>query len=86
MLADAQANHSNSCTCTVVFPLKEGEQMIVISFNDITTFAHASRRGYIRKVCTSLEAVIWVFGAECFGQLLGGPRPSAAAVAVPLME
>ena len=60
--------------------------MIVTSFNDITTFAQASGREYIRKVHTSLKAVIWVFGTEHFGQLLGGLQPSATAVLVPLME
>ena len=34
----------------------------------------------------SLKAVIWVFGAEHFSQLLGGHQPSAVAVPVPLME
>ena len=60
--------------------------MIVTSFNDITMFAHASGRGYIRKACTNLQAVIWVFRTEWIGQLLGGHQPSAAAVLVPLVE
>ena len=68
------------------YPTERGEQMIVTSFNDVTMFTHASGRGYIRKACTSLKAVIWVFGTEHFGQLLGGHQPSAAAVLVPLME
>ena len=46
--------------------------MIMMSFNDITMFARASGRGYIRKACMSLWAVIWVFGTEYFAQLLGG--------------
>ena len=46
--------------------------MIVTSFNDITMFAYAPGRGYIRKTYTSLGAVIWVFGTEWFSQLLGG--------------
>ena len=46
--------------------------MIMTSFNDVTMFAHVSGRGYIRKVHISLWAVIWDFGTECFGQLLGG--------------
>ena len=29
------------CACTVLSPLKEGEQTIVTSFNDVATFAHA---------------------------------------------
>ena len=74
------------CKCTVLFPLKEGEQTIVMSFNDITMFPLASGRGYIIKACTSLRAVIWVFGTECFGQLLGGHQPYTLAVSVPLME
>ena len=60
--------------------------MIVTLFNDVTTFAHASRRGYIRKAHTNLQAVIWVFGTEHFSQLLGGHQPSAMALLVPLME
>ena len=72
--------------CAVLFPLKEGEHMIVMSFNDVTTFAHASGRGYIRKAHKNLWAVVWVFGTECFGQLLGGHQPSAMALLVPLME
>ena len=31
------------------FPLKEGEQMIMMSFNDVTMFAHASGRGVNKK-------------------------------------
>ena len=68
------------------FLLKEGKQMIVMSFNDVTMFAHASWRGYIRKACTSLGAVVWVSGAEHFGQLPGGHQPSVTAVLVPVME
>ena len=60
--------------------------MIVTSFNDLATFAHASGRGYIRKMHTNLWAVIWVFGTECFSQLLGGHQPSAMPVLVPLLE
>ena len=56
------------------------------SFNDVTMFAHASGRGYIRKACMSLGAVIWDFGTEHFRQLLGGHQPSTLAVLVPLME
>ena len=73
------------CMCSA-FPPKEIEQMIVMSFNDVTIFSHASGRGYIRKACTSLQAVIWVFGTECFSQLLGGQSPSILAVSVSLME
>ena len=42
--------------------------------------------GYIRKVCKSLGAVVWVFGTESLGQLLGGHQPSTSAVLIPLME
>ena len=31
-------------------------------------------------------AVVWVFGTEWFGQLLGGHQPSAVAVSVFLIE
>ena len=41
---------------------------------------------YIRKVYMSLGVVIWVFGTEHFGQLLGGHQPSTLAVLVPLVE
>ena len=42
------------------FPTERGKQMIVMSFNDVTMVAHASGRGYIRKTCMSIKAVIWV--------------------------
>ena len=73
------------CMCSA-FPTERGKQMIVMSFNDVTMFAHAFGRGYIRKACMSLRAVVWVFGTEHFSQLLGGHQPSAAALLVPLVE
>ena len=42
--------------------------------------------GYKRKACKSLRAVVWVFGTERLGQLLGGHRPSTSAMSVPLVE
>ena len=60
--------------------------MIMMSVIDITTFAHASGRGYIRKSCTSLWAVVWVSGTKHFSQLLGGHWPSTLAVLVPFIE
>ena len=72
------------------FPTERGKQTIVMSFNDVTMFAHASGRGYgrgyIRKACMSVGAVVWVFGTEHFSQLLGGHQPSVMAVLVPLVE
>ena len=68
------------------FPTEKGKQMIVTLFNDVTTFAHASGREHIRKMCMSLKAVIWVFGTEHFMQFLGGHWPSAMAVSVPFLE
>ena len=56
----------------IAFSTEEGEQMIVMSLNDVTMFALASGEGYIRKACTKLWAVIWAFGTEHFSQLLGG--------------
>ena len=59
MPADAQAYHSNSLCMHSAFHVEKGEQMIVTSFNDITTFVHASGRGCIWKVCMSLKADVW---------------------------
>ena len=41
---------------------------------------------YIRKLSTSLGAVIWVFITEWLGQLLKSHQPSTLAISVPLME
>ena len=50
MLADVQANHSNSPVHAQCFsPLKKGKQIIVMSFSGVTMFAHASRRGVYKK-------------------------------------
>ena len=69
------------------FPTEIGGQMILTSFSDviITQLMHLGI-GYKRKVCKTLSAVIWVFGTEWLGQLLGGHWPSTPAVSVPLVE
>ena len=69
------------------FPTEMGEQTILMSFSDviIAQLMHLEI-GYIRKVCKSLRAVVWVFGTEWLHQLLGGHQPSTSAVSVPLME
>ena len=53
------------------FPMEKVEQMIVMSFYDVTMISNAIGGGkYIRKVSTSHGAVIWVSGTEQLGQLL----------------
>ena len=54
------------------FPTEMVEQMILMLFSNviIAQLMHLGI-GYIRKVCKSLGAVIWVFGTEWLGQLLG---------------
>ena len=81
-----QASAALLCMCSA-FPAKKGKQMIVMSFSDITSIMLMHRgRGYIRKACMSLKAIIWVFGAEHSGNLLGSHRPFVMVPAVPLME
>ena len=54
-----------------VFPTERGKQAIMMSFSDVMNVKLTHRvGGYIRRVCTSLEAVIYVFGAEHSGNLL----------------
>ena len=62
--------------------------MIMTSFNDVTTMvAHASGKGYIRKVCTQASRLLSGFlELNDFGQLLGGHQPPTSAVSVPLVE
>ena len=73
MLADVQVNHGNSPVHVQCFSTEMGEQMILTSFRDIiiTQLMHLGI-GYKRKVHKTLGAVIWVFGTEWLGQLLGG--------------
>ena len=53
------------------FLAEKVEQMIVMSFYDITMISHAIGEGnYIREASTSLKAVIWVFRTEQLSQLL----------------
>ena len=60
------------CMCRA-FPTEMGEQTILIAFSDviIAQLMHFEI-GYIRKACKSLGTVVWVFGTEQLGQLLGG--------------
>ena len=45
--------------------------MIMTSFSDITNIMLMHMvGGYIRRVCMSLEAIIWAFGTEHSGNLL----------------
>ena len=55
------------------FPTEMGEQMILMSFDEviIALLVHL-RIWYRRKVCKSLEAAMWVSGTEWLGQLIGG--------------
>ena len=69
------------------FPAKKGKQTILTSFSDVTNVLLMHQgRGYIRKVHSSLRAVIWVFGAEHYGNIQRGHWPSVVAIMVPLVE
>ena len=69
------------------FPTEKVEQLIVMSFYDVhKDLSYYWGGNYIRKVSTSLGAVVWVFGTEWLGQLLGSHQPSTLAISVPLME
>ena len=86
MLADVQTNYGISSAHVQWFSHGKVEQTIVTSSNDVTLISHAIRRGkYIRKVSSSLGAVIWVSGTEWLGPLLSH-QPSTPATSVPLME
>ena len=52
------------------FPTEKVEQMIMMSFYDVTMISHTIGGNYIREVSMSLKAVVWVFGTEQLGQLL----------------
>ena len=43
-------------------------------------------RELYKNACTSLQAVIWVFGTEQLGQLLRSHQPFTLAISVPLVE
>ena len=60
-----------------VFPALRGKQMIMMSLGDVTTMVLTLRMGsYIRKVCMSLRALIWVFSCRTFGSnWLGATDP-----------
>ena len=71
------------CRCTPllymlkVFPTLRGKQMIMMSLGDVTIVVLTLRVGsYIRRVCTSLRALIWVFSCSTFGSnWLGATEP-----------
>ena len=68
-------------------PAEKVEQMIVMSFYDVTMISHAvGGRKYIRKASLSLRAVVWVSGTEWLGQLLRSHLPSTLAISMPLVE
>ena len=70
-----------------IFPTGRGKQMIVTSFSDIRNIMLMHRvGGYLRRVHMSLEAVVWVFGAEHSGNLLRSHQPFVIATLVPLVE
>ena len=74
------------CMCSA-FPAKKGKQMIVTSLSDVTSVMLMHRgRGYRKRGHTSLGAVIWVFGAEHSGNLIGSHWPFVTVTSVPLME
>ena len=60
-----------------VFPTLRGKQMIVMSLGDVTIMVLMLRAGrYIRRACTSLGALIWVFDCSTFGSnWLGATDP-----------
>ena len=64
------------CMCKV-FPTLRGKQTVVTSLGDITTMMLTLRVGrYIRRVCTSFRALIWVFSCSTFGSSwLGATDP-----------
>ena len=67
----AQVNRHGSPVHVQGFPTGRGKQTIVTSFSDVTNVMLMHRvEGYIRRACTSLEAIIWGFGAEHSGNLL----------------
>ena len=68
------------------FPTEKIEQMILMSFSDVTVIAHSIGGGkYIRRANSSFGAVVWVSGTEWLGLLLSH-QPSTSAISVPLVE
>ena len=62
MPADAQTNIGSSNALCSGFPTGRSEQMIVMSFQDVTRISHAIGGGnYKRGAPPDLRAVIWVF-------------------------
>ena len=67
MPVGAQVSQHGSPVHAQGFPTGRGKQMIVTSFSDVTNVMLMHRvGGYIRRVHTSLRAVIWVFGNHTF--------------------
>ena len=62
MLADAQTNVGSSGMHAQWFLTGRSEQMIMMSFHDVTRVSCAIERGnYKRRALPNLGAVIWVF-------------------------
>ena len=73
------------CMCSGL-PTEKVKQMIMTPLDDVTTIAHAIKRGkYIKRAHLGFRAVIWVSGTEQFGLLLSH-QPSTPAILVPLVE
>ena len=87
LLMGVQANHSNSPAHAQCFSCwKRGSRQSWCHLMMSQYLLMHLAGEYIRKVCMNLQAVVWVFGIECFSQFLGGHWPSLSAVSVPLME
>ena len=83
---DVQTNYDISSVHAQWFSHQKIDQIIVMSFNDITVIAHAIGGGkYISRANLSFGAVVWVSGTERLGLLLSH-HPSTLAISVPLME
>ena len=84
--ADVQTNYGVSSTHAQWFSHGKVEQMIVMSFSDVTMITHAIGGGkYIRRTYSSFGAVVWVSGTEWLGHLLSH-QPSTSAISVPPVE
>ena len=58
-----------ACMCSG-FPTGRSEQIIMMSFHDITRVSHAIEVGnHKRRALPDLGAVIWVFLYEAFGSI-----------------
>ena len=74
MLVDVQMSQCDSPVHVQCFPTERGKQTIMTSFSDVTNVILMHRvGGYIKRACMSLEAIVWVFGAELSDNLLRKP-------------